>query len=99
MKKLSNKLDQLEAIRIAVQDLLGQAGPLSDYVPKCVTKMAEDEMMKIVCVTQVVKDALASSKGYAVELSQRSDEAAEAGNAAQLRLKLQVEEANTYESK
>ena len=98
-KKLSKKLDQLEAIRLAVQDLLGQAGPLSDYVPKYVTKMAEDEIIKIVSVTQVVKDALASSKGDAVELIQRLDEVAEAGNAAQLRLKLQVEEANTYASK
>jgi len=62
-KKLSIKLDQLEAIRLAVQDLLGQAGPLSDYVPKYARKMAEDAIMKIVSATQVVKDALASSKG------------------------------------
>ena len=98
-KKLSRKLDQLEAIRLAVLDLLGQAGPLSDYVPKYVMKMAEYEIMKIVSVTQVVKDALASTKGDAVELIQRLDEAAEAGHTAQLRLKLQVEEANTYASK
>jgi hypothetical protein len=89
----------LEAIRLAMQDLLGQAGPLKDYVPTYGTQMTEDEIMKIVSVTQVVKDALASSKGDAVELIQRLDEAAEAGNAAQLRLKLQVEEANTDASK
>ena len=98
-RNFSKKLGQVEAIRLALQDLLGQAGPLNDYVPTYVTKMAEHELMKIVSVTQVVKDALASSKGDAVELIQGLDETAEAGNAAQLRLKLQVEEANTYVSK
>ena len=95
-KKLSKKADAMKACRLSLLDMAQKSERLKEYIPAYILKHSHYVIGQLSESEEKITKALDSSLGDIDTLNGDADDAIEKGNSALGRIKVQVEEATSF---
>ena len=95
-KKITKKVEALNAIKLNLKDCVAKARSLQEYVPEYVTEHASKALETIEEAMSIGTDAVGNSAGDMDHIMTCLANAQDEGNAAATRLKFQTDEAESF---
>ena len=98
-KKLNKKAESIKTTRLSLMDMVHKADRLKEFIPAYIITYCADTIASMSTTEGLIEKAIEASSGNVVELTEKADDTIEKGNATLARIKVQVDEATSFQGR